>query len=225
MVCSLAMLAAAGAPLPGTPRWLVGTSRAAPAVMLIGGICAACPLASRSRVASATMAVGSTAVATWTAWLSTYLFGEVALPLGTSIGTLAYVGAGLGALSLAMILRAGASVFRLLLLASFTYLSFQAIRNINLFGLVAGAVLAWNVSEWIARLATDWPHRRATGVVAPALVAGLAALWAVGVFTDRYHVLLADNVHFGLRERPLMFGNAAARFAGSTGLPERALRL
>jgi hypothetical protein len=69
--------------------------------------------------------------------------------------------------------------------ATFTYLSFQAIRNINLFGLVAGAVLAWNVSEWIARLSAGRPHHIAAWA-APGFVAGLVALLAVGVVTDRY---------------------------------------
>ena len=43
----------------------------------------------------------------------------------------------------------------MLLAAAFTNLSFQAVRNINLFGMVAGAVLAWNVGEWAAALAAD----------------------------------------------------------------------
>ena len=64
------------------------------------------------------------------------------------------------------------------------------------------------------------PHRIAAWV-APGLVAGLVALWAVGVVTDRYYTLMGDTTHFGLRERPLTFGHDAARFAGRPGLPER----
>ena len=103
-----------------------------------------------------------------------------------------------GALSLGLVVHAGGSVFRMLLMATFTYLSFQAIRNINLFGLVAGAVLGWNVSEWIARLDGAAASDRGTG--STGLVAGLVALWAVGVVTDRYYALMGDNTHFGLRE-------------------------
>ena len=64
-----------------------------------------------------------------------------------------------------LVFRAGASLFRLLLAAAFTYLSFQAVRNISLFGLVIGAVMGWNMSEWVAaiaagrRLTRGFPYR------------------------------------------------------------------
>ena len=131
--------------------------------------------------------------------------------------TLAYAGAALGALSLRG--PCGPRSWQhlpLLLTATFTYLSFQAIRNINLFGLVAGAVLAWNISEWIARLAAGRPHR-IMAWVAQGLVAGLVASGSVAVVSDRYYALTGDITHFGLRERPLTFGHEAARFAGRPG--------
>ena len=59
--------------------------------------------------------------------------------------------------------------------------------------------------------------------IAPAVVSGLVTLWAVGVVTDRYYLLMGDVVRFGLRERPVTFGHNAARFAGRQGLPTRAL--
>ena len=83
------------------------------------------------------------------------------------------------------------SIFRLLLVAAFTYLSFQAIRNINLFGLVAGAVLAWNVSEWISRLTAGRSDGRPHGQLR--LVAGLVALWAAAVVTDRYYAFMGTT--------------------------------
>ncbi len=136
---------------------------------------------------------------------------------------LAYATAGLGALSLGLVVHAGGSVFRMLLMATFTYLSFQAIRNINLFGLVAGAVLGWNVSEWIAKLAVGRPHRhRGTGSSGgwslDSSHSGRSASSPTAITA-----LMGDNIHFGLRERPLTFGHAAARFAGRPGLPRRAL--
>ena len=179
-------------------------------------------VAARSRFASAAMVLGSAAAATWAAWVCSYLFHDGTAPYGLSADMLACAGAALGALSLGALVHARGSIFRLLLTATFTYLSFQAIRNINLFGLVAGAVLAWNISEWIARLAAGRPHRIMPWV-AWGLAAGLVAVWAVAVVSDRYYALTGDITHFGLRERPLTFGHEAARFAGRPGLPRRAL--
>ncbi len=222
LATTLVFAGALGVPLPGTARWLVRISGAAPAVMLTIASLAALPLAARTRHAAATLVAGSAAAAAWTAWLSAYLFDDRATRFGLTSGMLAYLFTGTGALTVALIVRAGASTFRLLIVLIFTYLSFQAIRNINLFGLVAGAVLTWNVSEWIAKLqggrtppVWEW--------IAPAVVAGLVTLWAVGVVTDRYYILMGDIVRFGLRERALTFGHKAARFAGRQGLPTRAL--
>ena len=219
---ALALAGALGMPLPGTPRWLVGIGEAAPATMLVIAVAVALPLSAYARIAAATLVTGAAAAAIWTAWMSAYLFDDKAAHFGLTAKMLVYCGAGLGALSAAFMVRAGTSAFRLLLVLVFTYLSFQAIRNINLFGLVAGAVLAWNVSEWLAKLRgtsrqPNWEW------LAPAVVSGLIALWAAGIVTDRYYSLMGDTVRFGLRERPLTFGHSAARFAGRPGLPTRAL--
>lgn len=218
----LSAAAALGVPLPGTPGLLVAIGRAVPAMMLILGGGAAFVVAARSRVALAVTVVGSAAAAAWAAWVCSYLFEDGTTPYGLSAATLAYAGSALGAVSVALAVRSHGRIFRLLLAATFIYLSFQAIRNINLFGLVAGAVLAWNISEWIARLAARRPHRMISWI-ASALVAGLVAAWAVAIVTDRYYALTGDITHFGLRERPLTFGHKAARFAGRPGLPRRAL--
>ena len=222
VTCVVVVTTILGVPLPGTPRWLVGASRMGPAIMLIFGAFGALSLASRSRVASVTMAIGSAALAAWTAWLCSYLFDDGTSPYGVSALVLGYACAVLGASSLGLVVHAGGSVFRLLLLATFTYLSFQAIRNINLFGLVAGVVLAWNVSEWIAKIQDGRPPNMLQRI-APAVVGGLVTIWAVGIVTDRYYTVLGNIVRFGLRERPLTFGHNAARFAGRQGLPPRAL--
>jgi tetratricopeptide (TPR) repeat protein len=222
LACWLVLAAVLGLPLPGTPTWLLRTGRAVPAVMAIVGAGAALVLAVRSRLASATMAVGTMAVAAWTAWLSAYLFDAGSTPHRLSTGALACAGAGLGALAAALVLRAGGSLFRLLLAAAFTYLSFLAVRNTNLFGLVAGAVLAWNIGEWVAKLPAGRTHRIAAWA-ARGLVAGLVVLWSIAVVTDRYYALVGDYIHFGLRERPWTFAHDAARFAGRPGLPDRAL--
>ena len=199
----LVLVAALGVPLSGTARSLVGISGAAPAVMLMLSIGAAVPLAGRSRLAASTLVAGSAATAVWTAWLSAYLFNDGATRFGMSTGMLACLGGGLGALSVPIIVRAGSSTFRLLLVATFTYLGFQAIRNINLFGLVIGAVHRFrNVSEWIAKLQGGRPQPILEWL-APAVVAAVVALWAVGVVTDRYYIVMGDVFRSGLRERPL----------------------
>ena len=68
-----------------------------------------------------------------------------------------------------MIARAGGRgmIFRMLLSAAFGYLSLQAIRNIGLFGVVAGFVLAWNLGEWASELASQRcgiPSRAVDGI-------------------------------------------------------------
>ena len=196
-----------------------------PVLLLIAGAGGAAFLVVRSRPAAATMGVGAAAAAAWAAWLRADLFDGPDL-LGIDGRLLAYAGAGLGLLAAGLILRAGGSLFRMLLAAGFTYLSFQAVRNINLFGLVAGTVLAWNVGEWVAALAANGPAARGRRIAARAarvMVTALVAAWCVGVVTDRYYPLVGDNIRFGLRERPLTFAHEAARFAGRPGLPAHAL--
>ena len=223
--CGLALVAALGLPLPETPAWLSGIGRAVPVLLLIAGAGGAAFLVVRSRTAAATMGVGAAAAAAWAAWLRADLFDGPDL-LGVDGRVLTYAGAGLGLLAAALIVRAGGSLFRMLLAAGFTYLSFQAVRNINLFGLVAGTVLAWNVGEWVATLAATGPAargRRIAAWVARVMVTALVAAWCVGVVTDRYYPLVGDNIRFGLRERPWTFAHEAARFAGRPGLPDHAL--
>ena len=222
LACGLLLTAVLGLPLPGTPVWLLHSSRAAPTMMLIVGACAAILLCLRSRGAALVMAVGTMAIATWTAWLSAYLFDVGPKPHGLTSGTLVCALAAFGAVAAMLLVYAGGNVFRLLLSAAFTYLSFQAVRNINLFGLVAGAVLAWNIGEWAALLAAGRTLRFVSWG-ARGLVAGVVALWIGALVTDRYYSLVGDYMHFGLRERPWTFAHAAARFAGRPGLPDRAL--
>ena len=223
--CGLALVDALGLPLPGTPAWLSGIGRAVPVLLLIAGAGGAAFLVVRSRPAAATMGVGAAAAAIWAAWLRADLFDGSDL-LGVNGRILSYAGAGLGLLAVGLILRAGGSLFRMLLAAGFTYLSFQAVRNVNLFGMVAGTVLAWNVGEWVAALAATGPAargRRIAAQVTRVTVMVLVGVWCAGVVTDRYYQVVGDNIRFGLRERPSTFAHEAARFAGRPGLPDRAL--
>ena len=106
-VCVLSFAAVVCLPLPGTPRQLVGIGHAIPAMIVFFGGGAASLLAVRSRLASATLMLGSASVAAWTAWLSAYLFDDGSARYGLSTAIIAYIGAGLGVLSFALIVRAG----------------------------------------------------------------------------------------------------------------------
>ena len=119
----------------------------------------------------------------------------------------------------------GASLFRLLAIAAFTYLGLTADRNANLFGLVAGAVLSWNWAEWASALAREGGTARLRPLVSAARV-GLGVLlvaWTGLVVSDRFFPVAGYQLHFGLRERPRTYAHEAARFAGGPGLPDRAL--
>jgi hypothetical protein len=223
LACGFVLTAVLSLPLPGTPVWLVRCSRAMPTWIVIIGVSGAVLSARRSRLAAALVLVGATAAAAWTAWLSAYLFEDgTSQSYGLGSGALASGAAGLGITAALLVLQAGGTLFRMLLATAFSYLSFQAVRNINIFGLVAGSVLAWNTAEWVATLPAGRAHRIVTWV-ARTLVAGVIALWAVALVTDRYYALVGDYMHFGLRERPLTYAHDAARFAGRPGLPDRAL--
>jgi hypothetical protein len=222
VLVTLALIAALGLPLPETPPWLSSGGRAVPVLLLIAGVVAAGLAAFRSRAASATIAIGTAAAAAWAIWLRTYLFEDGLTRHGIAANAIPYAGAGLGIVAAGVIVRAGFSLFRMLLAAVFTYLSFQAVRNINLFAMAGGAVLAWNLGEWSAQIAPARPNRLAIWWPRVMLLALIVA-WSVGVATNRYYALIGDDVHFGLRERPSTFAHEAARFAGRPGLPDQAL--
>jgi hypothetical protein len=56
-----------------------------------------------------------------------------------------------------------------------------------------------------------------------AAIIGLVTLWSIAVVTDHYYSFTGDDIHFGLRERPLTFAHEAVRFAGRANMPDRAL--
>ena len=217
----LAVVAALGLPLPGTPAWLSRTARAMPAVLLIAGVVAASIMASRSGAAAATTLVGTSAAA-WAFWLRAYLFEEPSGTFEAAATAMPYIGAGLGVLAVVLIVRAGGSLFRILLAAAFTYLALQAVRNINIFALVGATVLVWNLGEWSDSMAPARPSRLAAWLPA-AIVCAIVAAWSLGVVTDSYYALVGEDVHFGLRERPSTFAHRASQFAGRPGLPAHAL--
>jgi tetratricopeptide (TPR) repeat protein len=212
----LALAVAAGIPVQTTPAWRAGLGRAAPWLLAMGGLVTAVILGRRSRLAAALAAAGFGATSAWIIWLTCYLFpsestwmpGAMALGLGLVAGLLA--------------LRAGTRPFGPMLAATFAYLGLLAIRNMNLFGLVAGAVLAAELGEWAAELARGGTAKR-VGTAARLAVLGVVGLLAAAVVTGRFFSAVEDCHRFGLRERPFYYAHDACRFASRPGLPDRAL--
>jgi len=113
------------------------------------------------------------------------------------------------------------SPYRLLLFAAFSHLAWEAVRNTNIFSLVAAAVTAGNVNDW-------WRRRPDAERVAPwvsrANWAAAAALSLFGVLTvtGHWHRAAGESKSFGFGERVAWYPHAAARFAGHPGLPRHA---
>jgi hypothetical protein len=221
--------------LPGfapasVPIFVVWIGQQAPAGFALIGLSGAAVLlrASRSPTAALLAAVGGSAQALWVAWLRGHLFDpRQMLAAGIAAGLLG------AATAVTVVYRGGrARVFRLILTTAFAYLAIQAVRNINLFGLVAGFVLAWNLGEWAVALTTDagepacdhWP--RALGKLAASVALAVVILaWILSIVSGTFWSATGEQRRMGLREAPLAYAHDAATFAGGPGLPDRALAL
>jgi tetratricopeptide (TPR) repeat protein len=186
-------------------------------------------LALRNIAGALLAAVGSAAQAVWMAGLGRWLFGREPGPFFmVTAAVLALVVAGL-------ILRAsrGQGIFRMLLTLAFGYLALSAVRNVNLFALVAGFVLGWNLGEWMAALFPELDgHADASAarVVAASTairvaLCGLVIAWIASIVSGRFFAATGEQRAFGWHESPLAYAHAAARLAGRPGMPERALAL
>ncbi|MGP0064771.1 MAG: hypothetical protein ACLQGP_14380, partial [Isosphaeraceae bacterium] len=141
---------------------------------------------------------------------------------------LGWATAALGIATAGLTLRAGGRPFRLILAVAFGYLALQAIRNANLFGLVAGFVLAADLGEWAGQLAAVFPAsptRRAMNLGARAVLAGLLGLLIVATVSGRFFRATGERRGFGTFASPLAYAHEAARFAGRPGLPDHALAI
>lgn len=106
---------------------------------------------------------------------------------------------------------------RLLLFAGFSYLGWQASRNVNIFSLVAAVVACGNFAEgWSLRSRTSsvrvwtWLNAACVAMLAAFIVAVPAGWW---------HRFAGEYKSFGFGERPAWFPHAAARIAGQPGFP------
>jgi tetratricopeptide (TPR) repeat protein len=174
-------------------------------------------------------ASGLAAEAAWIIWLWRHLCAPV--PPSLYLGAIALV---LALTATMLILRQGqrGCLFRVILSFAFGYLALVAVRNINLFGLVAGFVMAWNLGEWSFELKSlrqqSAPTRRSKaliGLIAQGTLALLAGLWIAGIASGWFFRSTGELRRFGLGESPLAYAHEAARFAGRLGMPDRALAL
>ena len=106
--------------------------------------------------------------------------------------------------------------YRGLALTMFAALGMLAIRNQPQFALIAGAVLAWNVGDWLAeRRAAPVVEQAVARIVTSAVLVGLM-LW---VATGRFYAYTAEGRQVGLGEYPLWNAHAAAAFAARPEMP------
>jgi tetratricopeptide (TPR) repeat protein len=221
-------------PGQGTSPHMIELGQLAPIGLVSLGGLVAVVLRKASREVRLLAAVSGVAVASWIVWLRAYLLGSeqgLTAWLGMPASGSFVVGVGtaiLGAVTAGLTWRAGARPFGMMLVALFGFLGIRAIRNLSLFGLAAGFVLAWNVGEWAAELAAQvsarWPRRAAVaGLAARTAVAGVIVLMISSVVSGQFYLGLRVRRTFGLGESPSFYAHDAARFAGQPGLPERAL--
>jgi tetratricopeptide (TPR) repeat protein len=120
------------------------------------------------------------------------------------------------------------SPFRFLLYVAFSALSLQATRNSHQFAAVVGAVTSWNFAEWAAA----WRRHRADIDRSPVASSGLGprlltlvsvSLTLLLVGSGQFYAVAGEGRTIGWGEEPLWFPHAAAKFAGSQGMPERFL--
>jgi tetratricopeptide (TPR) repeat protein len=224
------VITVAGLPGEGTPGLLIKLGRWAPFVPAALGIAGARHSRRSSSYQFWLSLLGGSALSAWIVWSRLFLFDIEPWPTGwpgpRPLGiTTAVLGAGV----IALVLVGGASLFRLLLAAAFGTLAFQAIRNVNLFGLIAGYVVASEVATWLANLSQTWPlisKDRPRTVVSPAAsvaVAILTVLLIIATVDGSLFRATREQRSIALSAAPLAYAHAAARFAGQLGLPDRAL--
>ncbi|HZW29556.1 MAG TPA: hypothetical protein VFF52_02550 [Isosphaeraceae bacterium] len=236
LAAAMVLACVLGFPGLGTPGWMLRLGRLAPIGLVVLGTLGGAGLVRSSRPGASLAALGGVAEALWIIGLRAYLLGPEPGPAawlgvpGPGAPVLGAATAVLGVAAAGLALRAGARLFRMVLVAAFGYLALQAFRNISLFALVAGFVLACNLAEWAAELSAELPagRRRPGAWPAAGLAArvALAALVGLGIFTivsGRFFRATGEPRRFGLREAPLAYPHEAARFAGRPGLPDRAL--
>lgn len=218
------------------PFWLTALGDNAAPLCLLFGVSAAWSVRKYSPAAAFVVGVAGAFQAASLFWFDRKILGtgRGILASGASAHTAEILFALSGIVAAALILRWGGDLFRLLLTSAFGFLALQALQNWTRFALVAGTVLTWNFGEWVyavqaATRQRSLPDRRlhpaalAAASVFNLLLAVVLLGWIVLLARDRFYIYTGLPRHFAFREEPLAFAHDAARFAGSPGLPDRAL--
>ncbi len=120
---------------------------------------------------------------------------------------------------------ANPNVFRLLLFAAFTALSFKATRNSHQFAAVVGTITAWNFAEWAAEVARSRAGRGragATGLGRAVAFVATAALF-VATASGALYAWEGEGRTVGLGEEAHWFPHDAIAFAGRADMPRRSV--
>jgi tetratricopeptide (TPR) repeat protein len=230
LAAGLVFVSVPGFSAASAPWWPGQLSPLAPAGFAALGFVGAALLlrAPRAPTAALLATLGGMAQAAWVFWLRAHLFE--AQPR-FAIGIVAAVA---GAVTATVIVSRSKSgrLFRMILTAAFSYLAIQAVRNINLFGLIAGFVLAWNLGEWAVAIECESEQTARAGwrgsvsrLAAWGVLAAVVVFWIVAIISGSFWSATGEQRRLGLREAPLAYAHDAAEFAGRPGLPERAVAL
>ena len=121
------------------------------------------------------------------------------------------------------------NVFRLLLFAAFTHLALKASRNTSIFALISGIVLCDNLSDWShfgialfkkpAADAEEGTRQLSRGSL---VSVGIFLFLFVSLFTGYWHAWGGEGKRLGLGEAEAWYAHGASKFAGQSGMPDRA---
>lgn len=206
------------------PGWIVQFGQSLPALFALMGVAGACVLFVRKAPAAALILAGSVALACWAEWLNLYFSGTTLQGL-PPLGPVGWLGMGAALFASYQIVRSGGDLFAMLLSVVFGYLALNAINSLGRFGLVSGVALCSAISNWGEATAgtpgEEAPQRR-SGLAFPGAVGLGFTCWIVAAISGVSQLPRAWTAD-ALGEPVLAAPHDAARFAGQTGMPDRAL--
>jgi tetratricopeptide (TPR) repeat protein len=228
----LTIVAAYCLPMANTPTDRIQAGRWASAGFLALGFVAAAFVVWRSPLAALLSTCGGVALASGLPWLRANLLGHMQGADGPLFdnGPISWpwFAGPAAAVAVFLTLRAGGRLFRILLAVSFGYLALQAVRNVNIFALIAGFVLASGLGEWAAKVfaaSTGEAGRRWEwcGLATRVIMTAFIVMGTVVAASGRLPATKGWPFALGLRETPSTFAHEAARFAARPGMPMRCL--